>query len=123
MNTIRSTWIGWGVLCVAGGGAYYFAKKQVNADRAARHEADMKRKARYRNLEPVAPVEDSLKSRKKKTSTDGTGQDYAGNPSAEASEDAAPVGHAPVTDQQKITGRSKYEAAERYTSPKGNRFS
>jgi hypothetical protein len=39
---------GWGTLIVAGGGAYYFAKKSINADRAAKAEADrQKRQAQY----------------------------------------------------------------------------
>jgi hypothetical protein len=83
----------------------------------------MKRKARFSNLEPVAPIDNSLKSKKKKSILSEEGQDYAGNPSAEASEDAAPVGHAPETEQQKIRERSKYEAAEPYRSRKGDRFS
>src|SRR5271155_5258594 len=50
---------GWGVLCVAGGGAYYFAKKSINADRAARHEAEFKKQARLRRLEQYASPSDS----------------------------------------------------------------
>jgi len=111
------------VLGLAGGGAYYFAKKQINADRASRYEAEMTRKARFQNLEPVAPVDSSPKTKKKKSTQNGKDQDYAGNPSAEASEDAAPVGHVPETEQQKIRERSKYEAAEPYRSRKGDRFS
>ena len=121
--TNTSSRLGWGVLCIAGGGAYYFAKRQVNADRASRHEADMKRKARYQNLEPAAPFENSPKSKMNKMSTGGKGQDHAGSPSAEASEEAAPVGHAPETEQQKTRQRSKYEAAEPYKSRKGDRLS
>ena len=98
--------LGWCVLGVAGGGAYYFAKKSVNADRASRHEADMKRKARYQNLEPVIPTDSPSRPKKKKAKADDEGLDYAGNPSAEASEDAAPVAHAPETEQQKIRERS-----------------
>lgn len=115
--------LGWGVLCVAGGGAYYFAKRSINADRASRHEADMKRKARFQNLEPVAPVDSSPRTKRKKSPANGEGQDHVGSPSAEASEDAAPVGHAPETEQQQIRERSKYEAAEPYRSRKGDRFS
>jgi hypothetical protein len=33
MNTVRSVWLGWGTLMVAGGTAYYFAKKDINAYR------------------------------------------------------------------------------------------
>lgn len=83
----------------------------------------MKRKARYQNLEPVAPVENSPKSKKNKMATGRKGQDHAGDPSAEASEEAAPVGHAQEAEQQVIRQRSKYEAAEPYRSRKGDRFS
>ena len=51
------------------------------------------------------------------------GLDHAGSPSSEISEDVAPVGHAPETPEQRITEKSKYEAAEPYRSKKGNRFS
>lgn len=33
MNTARSVWLGWTTLMVAGAGAYYFAKKDINAYR------------------------------------------------------------------------------------------
>jgi Domain of unknown function (DUF4748) len=33
MNTARSVWASWGTLMVAGGVAYYFAKKDINAHR------------------------------------------------------------------------------------------
>ncbi|EHY55178.1 hypothetical protein HRR83_005566 [Exophiala dermatitidis] len=133
MNTIKSTWYGWGVLCVAGGGAYYFAKKSINADRAARHEEEMKRKSIQRRLEQQAyssNTASSTKTKKVKEQTDpnsGThntkGLDHAGSPSSEISEDAAPVGHAPVDNDQRVRERSKYEAAEPYRSKKGDRFS
>ncbi|MCJ1330757.1 hypothetical protein MMC10_007444 [Thelotrema lepadinum] len=51
MNTIRSTWIGWGALMVAGGGAYYVAKKQINSNRQAEFEAKMREKRLYASLE------------------------------------------------------------------------
>ena len=51
------------------------------------------------------------------------GLDHAGSPSSEASEEAAPVGHAPETADQKMRERSKYEAAEPFRSKKGDRFS
>ncbi|KAI9675855.1 MAG: hypothetical protein M1829_003281 [Trizodia sp. TS-e1964] len=43
MNNVKSFWLGWGSLIVAGGGAYYFAKRSIIADRAERHEAEMRR--------------------------------------------------------------------------------
>jgi hypothetical protein len=87
----------------------------------------MKRKARFQNLEPAAPIDSTPRPKKRKVIPDGKdagkGLDYVGSPSSEASEDAAPVGHAPETEQQKIRERSKYEAAEPYRSKKGDRFS
>lgn len=65
---------------------------------------------------------------KKNPDADGVGArvkglDHAGDPSSEASEDVAAVGHSPETMDQKIRERSKYEAAEPYRSKKGDRFS
>lgn len=131
MNTIRSTWYGWGVLCVAGGGAYYFAKKQVNADRQSRYEEELKKKSRLAKLESPGYMRDDYTPKKKKTSTSDSessannhkGLDHAGSPSSEISEDAAPVGHAPINNEQRMREKSKYEAAEPYRSKKGDRFS
>lgn len=121
------------MLCVAGGGAYFFAKRSINADRAARHEADFKQQARLRRLEEsqyaAQAKTDAFAKPKKiaKTTSDIAAQvkglDHAGSPSSEASEDVAAVGHAPETTEQKIRERSKYEAAEPYRSKKGDRFS
>lgn len=127
MNTIRSTWIGWGALCIAGGGAYYFAKQQINADRQARYEADMKRKAQmaameaeHRRKEAQTPSDSpSLKRATIAQKTATGGADDAGSPSSEASRDPAPTRHEPET----VLEKSKYEAAETFRPPKGNRFS
>ncbi|KXX74150.1 Calcium homeostasis endoplasmic reticulum protein [Madurella mycetomatis] len=51
MNTVKSFWTGWGALCVAGAGAYYFAKKQINADRLSRLEEQRKKKSMMDSLE------------------------------------------------------------------------
>jgi hypothetical protein len=127
--------IGWGVLCVAGGGAYYFAKREINAERAARYEAEVEKKARIarlRNSSSSSSTPSSSKPQSKPSSSQtdpnsGThnskGLDHAGSPSSEISEDAAPVGHAPETAEQRIREKSKYEAAEPFRSKKGNRFS
>lgn len=124
---------GWGVLCVAGGGAYYFAKKSINADRAARFEAEQKQKAYQRRLEESSYMKASSTSKSKVKSktqaelasdTNSTkGLDHAGSPSSEISEDAAPVGHAPVDQDQKISEKSKYEAAQPFRSKRGDRLS
>ncbi len=119
---------------MAGGGAYYFAKQQINADRQSRYEQEMKKKSRMARLEasgyatgstPSDPPPTPKKSASKpESSASGVrGLDHAGSPSSEISEDAAPVGHAPVDNDQKMRERSKYEAAEPYRSKKGDRFS
>ncbi|EED17944.1 conserved hypothetical protein [Talaromyces stipitatus ATCC 10500] len=132
MNTIRSTWYGWGALCVAGGGAYYFAKKSVNADRAARYEADMKRKAelakmeaqdRRRAQEIRKPTDDPSLQRANANSVSYTARDDVASPSREAGQDPAPTRHEPETDEQGLLEKSKYEATQPFRPPRGNRFS
>ncbi|KZM19094.1 uncharacterized protein EKO05_0010238 [Ascochyta rabiei] len=51
MNTVKSVYYGWATLIAAGGGAYYFAKKSINADRASKAEADRQKRARQFQLE------------------------------------------------------------------------
>ncbi|KAL1974805.1 hypothetical protein VTN31DRAFT_5009 [Thermomyces dupontii] len=115
MNTIRSTWIGWGALCVAGGGAYYFAKKSINEDRAARYEAEMRRKSQMAAME--------AEDRRKAAAVASSGRDVTGSPSSEASQDPAPTRHEPETEREKELEKSKYEASEPFRRPRGNRFS
>ena len=120
---------GWGALCVAGGGAYYFAKREINADRAARHDAEMKKQARLQRIEKSSvrfndsPRTSQSKSKPVEAASHSKGLDHAGSPSSEISEDAAPVGHAPENAEQRMREKSKYEAAEPFVSKKGNRFS
>jgi len=132
MNTIRSTWIGWGTLCIAGGGAYYYAKKSVNADRAARHEAGMKRKAQMTAMEAE---QRHIKGSNAQTLTGASamhranmaqninGRENVGSPRSEISQDPVPTWHEPETAEDRILGKSKYQAPETFRPPKGNRFS
>lgn len=95
---------------LAGGGAYYFAKRSVNADRKARHEADMKRRR----------LSDSLESSSRQSNHKGNhhrAADNAGNPSSETSQ------HGPENEGPKAQVKSKYEASEPYRHRKGDRFS
>jgi hypothetical protein len=105
---------------IAGGGAYYFAKKSITADRAARHEVDVKRKARLAAME----VEDRrLQASSSQRSNITLGRDDVASPSAEAGQDPAPTRHEPETEREKMLEKSKYEAAETFRPPRGNRFS
>lgn len=51
------------------------------------------------------------------------GKDNAASPSSEASHDPAPTRHEPETDEEKLLEKSKYEAAQAFRPPRGNRFS
>ncbi|KAJ5524535.1 hypothetical protein N7513_009664 [Penicillium frequentans] len=136
MNTIKSTWIGWGTLCAAGGGAYYFAKKSINADRQARFETEMKRKAQNKAMEDEhrrqaalagpaltpTPSDDASLKRANMSRFQNAADDVA-SPSAEASHDPAATRHEPMTENDRVLEKGKYEAAEPFRPPRGNRFS
>ncbi|PHH87310.1 hypothetical protein CDD83_9037 [Cordyceps sp. RAO-2017] len=122
MNNVRSFWLGWGSLCVAGGGAYYFAKREINADRQAKLEQARKKQRDMRSLE-YAPAEPSASAPSAAGDGGPAQTDSAGSPSQEASHDPAPTRHAPATESQRVGEKSKYESSVPYRSPKGDRFS
>ena len=103
---------------IAGGGAYYFAKRSVNADRAARHEEDMKRRRLKANLEaeynsrPLPPKAPTPKS-----------HDHAGSPSTEASSDPAPADQPSTHGGHDGAIVDRYLANRPYRAKKGDRFS
>lgn len=105
-NQKASVAYGWGVLILAGGGAYYFAKRSINADREERAAMNERRRQAMRPQRP-AP-----------TSQNPSNQDRP-SPSQEGGADPAPVTHA----QEELSARGKYEAAEPFRSRKGDRFS
>ncbi|KAH8805846.1 hypothetical protein F5884DRAFT_800805 [Xylogone sp. PMI_703] len=109
MNTVRSFWFGWGSLCVAGAGAYYFAKTQINEDRAARHKKEQQRQ------QMIAQLEADEKAYKNLAHSD--------SPSQQANVDPAPTRHAPTNLGEQVIEKSKYEASEPFRSKKGDRFS
>jgi hypothetical protein len=49
--------------------------------------------------------------------------DSTGSPSQEATIDPAPTRHAPHTEGQRVTEKSKYETSEPFRARKGDRFS
>jgi len=103
MNTVKSFWVGMAALTLAGGGAYYFAKREIDADRREKH---LKRQAKQR--------EEALLY----------GNHYGSqSPAQVAGGDPALTRHEPATDAQRVREKSKYEASEVYRSPKGDRFS
>ncbi|KAH6611436.1 hypothetical protein Trco_001456 [Trichoderma cornu-damae] len=84
---------------VAGGGAYYFAKQQIRADRQAKLEAHRQKTAANKALEfeaaSVAPSTGANNGGPART-------DNAGSPSQEASNDPAATRHAPATESQRL---------------------
>ncbi|KAH8664151.1 hypothetical protein BX600DRAFT_512215 [Xylariales sp. PMI_506] len=123
MNTIRSFWLGWGALCVAGGGAYYVAKKQINADRAAKQEELRVKRRMIESLESQHNVHSQLGGSLATGNGTSPRTDPSGSPSQEASNDPAPTRHAPATEGQRVVEKSKYESTQPFTSRKGDRFS
>ncbi|KAL2167156.1 hypothetical protein VTG60DRAFT_1646 [Thermothelomyces hinnuleus] len=130
MNTVKSFWMGWGSLCVAGGAAYYFAKKNINADRQSRLEEQRRKKAMIESLEysenvPNRPLSSATMGGSNGSPANGgpARTDTAGSPSQESSSDPAPTRHAPATESQRVLEKSKYEASVPFRSPKGDRFS
>lgn len=122
------------LICPAGGGAYYFAKQSINADRQARFESEMKRKAQLKAMEndhkrqaamtapTTDPTDDASLKRANMTRFQNAADDVA-SPSAEASHDPAPTRHEPMTENDRVLEKGKYEAAEPFRPPRGNRFS
>ncbi|KAF2744909.1 hypothetical protein M011DRAFT_527977 [Sporormia fimetaria CBS 119925] len=137
MNTVKSVYYGWGSLIVAGAGAYYFAKKSINEDRAMKAEADRKKRQQQYHIEsqyrsPVSaqmPMQSAVagtpasQNAGHASDADWAQQRDEGSPSQEASMDPAPTRHAPEDEAQKMREKSKYEASDVYRSRKGDRFS
>ncbi|KAL8672732.1 MAG: hypothetical protein Q9168_002822 [Polycauliona sp. 1 TL-2023] len=87
----------------AGGGAYFFAKRSINADKQARHEADMKRRRITQSInESTAPPPVSKQRHRK--------ADHDGSPNTDLSRDPAPTGHQPNNLETKPEAQSKFEA-------------
>ena len=133
---------GWAAFIAAGGGAYYFAKRSINADRAHKAEIEHQKRIAQYQLEqaylsnpspapsnPPAPgsVSSELGKRREAVGRENkdwyVGKDEASNPSQEASSDPAPTRHAPEDERQRVSEKSKYEASDVYRSRKGDRFS
>lgn len=104
---------GWGILILAGGGAYYFAKRSINADRQERAEADARRRQAQHRLQYGNAQSGSSEKRSRGEGQTSPGKEaHGGDVSPAAMREEAP----PIPD-------SKYEARRPYRSPKGDRFS
>ncbi|ROT43207.1 hypothetical protein SODALDRAFT_327389 [Sodiomyces alkalinus F11] len=110
MNTVKSFWVGMTSLCIAGGGAYYFAKKTIDADRRAKLDERRRKQEIIRELQDSEGISGPART------------DLAGSPSQESGADPAPTRHAPTTEGQRLSEKSKYESTP-FISRKGDRFS
>jgi hypothetical protein len=107
---------------VAGGAAYYFAKKSINEDRANRFETEQRRRRIQESLEYSARTEPTPSSGSH-TNGGPARADSTGSPSQEANLDPAPTRHAPHTEGERVREKSKYETSEPFRAKKGDRFS
>ncbi|KAI8933330.1 hypothetical protein NX059_009954 [Plenodomus lindquistii] len=140
MNTVKSVYYGWATLIVAGGGAYFFAKRSINADRA--HKAELDRIKRQRTWELEKSLNQSESTQRTATTPlnptattaprgvvaelerqRGDGGGGMGGPAGEAHQDPAPTRHEAESEEQRAREKSKYEASEAYRSRRGDRFS
>ncbi|KAH9859315.1 hypothetical protein IAQ61_011096 [Plenodomus lingam] len=137
-----SQFYGWATLIVAGGGAYFFAKRSINADRAQKAELDRQKRQRAWELEKSLTASSSSGTQRTATTPlnptattapggvlgemqrrRGEGGADESGPSAEASRDPAPTRHEAESEEQRAREKSKYEASEAYRSRRGDRFS
>jgi hypothetical protein len=70
----------------------------------------------------INPADDPSLKRANMTRFQNATDDVA-SPSAEASHDPAPTRHEPMTENDRVSEKGKYEAAEPFRPPRGNRFS
>ena len=86
-------------------------------------EAEHKRQATMAAApSPTKPADDPSLKRANMTRFQNATDDVA-SPSAEASHDPAPTRHEPMTETDRVLEKGKYEAAEPFRPPRGNRFS
>jgi hypothetical protein len=102
----------------AGGGAYYFAKRSIRADRNARHEADMKRRHRNEALEQ-STIRSSPWVGQEDQATKNS--DHSSN-EARSHQTASTI-HQSDVDLSTAGEKSKYVATEPYRRKQGDRFS
>ncbi|QIX01683.1 hypothetical protein AMS68_007200 [Peltaster fructicola] len=117
MNTKASVAYGWGVLILAGGGAYYFAKRSINSDRAERaSKIEQERQYIQRLRETEYPSKPA--TTKSSTTTPTPTVEPPRDPSIVSRPDPAPVSH----ESTDVNGE-KFAASQTFRSRKGDRFS
>lgn len=74
------------------------------------------------NISTPTPTNDASLKRANLARVQNAADDVA-SPSAEASHDPAATRHEPLTDNDRVLEKGKYEATEPFRPPRGNRFS
>jgi hypothetical protein len=82
-------------------------------------EEEHKRQA----LSMPAFADDASSKRVNNTARFQNASDDVASPSVEASHDPAPTRHEPMTEADRLLEKGKYETAQPYRPPSGNRFS
>lgn len=105
------------MLILAGGGAYYFAKRSINSDRADR-AASIEKERQY--LQKIRESEYAPKSSSSsRTPTASSNLNGPLSPSKSGIQDPAPA----APQKGEPTVKSEFAAAEPFRSRKGDRFS
>jgi len=71
----------------------------------------------------VPALSDEASSKRVNMARFQNASDDVASPSVEASHDPAPTRHEPMTDTDRLLEKGKYETAQPYRPPSGNRFS
>jgi hypothetical protein len=130
MNTKASVAYGWGILVLAGGGAYYFAKRSINSERAERAGARNRSRTAQTSIR-MSNDNTSRTRRRMQLSSDQSRADRIGSDPTQLATVALVEGdqkslsrragrsHPPTThhSQTKMGGQGQYEA----TRPSGSR--
>ena len=106
------------VSTTAGGAAYIFAKREVIADRATRHQKDQKQRRLKAQLESDEASKASVSA-----PTLHKFKDVNINSNSEASQDPAPADRSPSDRMPEGEMIKKYLASTPFKSKKGDRFS
>lgn len=86
-------------------------------------EAEHKRKAVQDGSSSTTNSRNDANLGRSNTARFQNSADDVASPSAEASHDPAPTRHEPMTEIDRVLEKGKYEAAEPFRPPPGNRFS
>lgn len=108
---------GWGVLILAGGGAYYFAKRSINSDRAERASKIEQERQYIQRLRETEYTSKPAPARSSTTTTSSSVEPPR-DPSVVTRPDPAPVAH-----ESSDANGEKFAASQTFRSRKGDRFS